>query len=61
MVGRMPLRLKVIKALQYSDLKSLAPQKDTREATSELVIRLGGTMERYLWTINGKNLAMLNR
>ncbi|NEU34209.1 copper oxidase, partial [bacterium LRH843] len=24
------------KALQYSDLKSLEPQKDTREATSEL-------------------------
>lgn len=45
------------KALQYSDLKSLAPQKDTREATSELVIRLGGTMERYLWTINGKKFS----
>ena len=42
------------KALQYSDLKSLAPQKDTREAESELVIRLGGTMERYIWTMNGK-------
>jgi CopA family copper-resistance protein len=42
------------KALQYSDLKSLAPQKDTREAETELVIRLGGTMERYIWTINGK-------
>src|SRR5699024_7432768 len=35
------------KALQYSDLKSLTPQSDTREPTSELVIRLGGTMERY--------------
>ena len=45
------------KALQYSDLKSLEPQKDTREATSELVIRLGGTMERYLWTINGKKFS----
>lgn len=42
------------KALQYSDLKSLTPQKDTREAESELVIRLGGTMERYIWTMNGK-------
>ena len=30
------------KALQYSDLKSLTPQPDTRDATSELVIRLGG-------------------
>ena len=45
------------KALQYSDLKSLTPQADTREATSELVIRLGGTMERYLWTINGKKFS----
>ena len=45
------------KALQYSDLKSLTPQSDTREATSELVIRLGGTMERYIWTINGKKFS----
>ena len=45
------------KALQYSDLKSLTPQVDTREATSELVIRLGGTMERYIWTINGKKFS----
>ncbi|CAM4250820.1 copper resistance system multicopper oxidase [Acinetobacter pragensis] len=45
------------KALQYSDLKSLNPQVDTREATSELVIRLGGTMERYIWTINGKKFS----
>ncbi len=45
------------KALQYSDLKSLTPQPDTREATSELVIRLGGTMERYIWTINGKKFS----
>ena len=45
------------KALQYSDLKSLTPQADTREATSELVIRLGGTMERYMWTINGKKFS----
>ena len=45
------------KALQYSDLKSLTSQKDTREATSELVVRLGGTMERYIWTINGKKFS----
>lgn len=42
------------KALQYSDLKSLAPQKDIRPAERELEVRLGGTMERYIWTINGK-------
>ena len=45
------------KALQYSDLKALNPQIDTREAESELVIRLGGTMERYIWTINGKKFS----
>lgn len=43
------------KALTYQDLKSLKPQQDTREPSSELVINLGGTMERYIWTINGKN------
>lgn len=42
------------KALQYSDLVSLEPQKDTRPAERELEVRLGGTMERYIWTINGK-------
>ena len=42
------------KALQYSDLKSLTPQPDTRPAERELEVRLGGNMERYIWTINGK-------
>ena len=42
------------KALQYSDLKSLNPQPDTRPAERELEVRLGGNMERYIWTINGK-------
>ena len=45
------------KALQYSDLKALTPQPDSRSAESELVIRLGGTMERYVWTINGKKFS----
>ncbi|MDC5151833.1 copper resistance system multicopper oxidase [Acinetobacter baumannii] len=43
-----------MKALQYSDLQSLKPQPDTRAPERELVIRLGGNMERYIWTINGK-------
>jgi CopA family copper-resistance protein len=42
------------KALQYSDLESLNPQPDTRPAERELEVRLGGNMERYIWTINGK-------
>src|SRR5690606_29227089 len=45
------------KALQYQDLKALTPQTDTRAAERELVIRLGGTMERYIWTINGKKFS----
>ena len=42
------------KALQYSDLRILGTQTDLRPAMRELEIRLGGTMERYIWTINGK-------
>ncbi|MCU4414662.1 copper resistance system multicopper oxidase [Acinetobacter sp. WU_MDCI_Axc73] len=42
------------KALQYSDLQSLNPQLDTRAPEREMEIRLGGNMERYIWTINGK-------
>ncbi|MEQ1866259.1 MAG: copper resistance system multicopper oxidase [Micropepsaceae bacterium] len=43
-----------MKALRYADLKSLAPQKDTRPAGREIVVRLGGNMERYIWTLNGR-------
>ncbi|WP_210731704.1 multicopper oxidase domain-containing protein, partial [Escherichia coli] len=45
------------KALRYADLKALKPQHDTRAPVQELVIRLGGTMERYIWTINGKKFS----
>ena len=45
------------KALNYEDLKTLQLQPDTREPSSELVVRLGGTMERYIWTINGKKFS----
>lgn len=46
-----------MKALQYSDLQALTPQPDTRAPERELVIRLGGNMERYIWTINGKKFS----
>ncbi|MFV5399353.1 copper resistance system multicopper oxidase [Acinetobacter baumannii] len=46
-----------MKALQYSDLQSLTPQPDIRAPERELVIRLGGNMERYIWTINGKKFS----
>ncbi len=43
-----------MKALRYADLKSLVPQKDTRPPGREIVVRLGGNMERYIWTLNGR-------
>ncbi|ESQ79687.1 multicopper oxidase domain-containing protein [Asticcacaulis sp. YBE204] len=39
------------KVLAYGDLKSLTPQPDLREPTREIEVRLGGNMERYIWTI----------
>jgi FtsP/CotA-like multicopper oxidase with cupredoxin domain len=42
------------KALNYSDLTSLHPQKDLRQPTKEFEFRFGGTMNRYIWTINGE-------
>lgn len=47
------------KALTYADLQSLQPQpeKYSRSAEREVVIRLGGTMERYIWTIDGKKFS----
>lgn len=42
------------KALEYKDLRFHAAQKDVRppERTVEMV--LGGNMERYIWTMNGR-------
>ncbi|ENX42572.1 multicopper oxidase domain-containing protein [Acinetobacter sp. NIPH 2100] len=47
------------KALSYADLQSLQPQPErySRPAEREVVIRLGGTMERYIWTIDGKKFS----
>jgi FtsP/CotA-like multicopper oxidase with cupredoxin domain len=42
------------KALQYSDLISLRPQKDLRQPTREIEFKFGGSMNRYIWTINGE-------
>lgn len=45
------------KALSYADLRYLGIQKDTRQPEREILVRLGGNMERYIWTINGKKYA----
>lgn len=42
------------KALEYSDLASLLPQKDLRQPTKEIEFSFGGNMNRYIWTINGR-------
>ena len=41
------------KVLSYSDLKSLEDFSDKRPPEREVIIRLTGNMERYIWTING--------
>jgi FtsP/CotA-like multicopper oxidase with cupredoxin domain len=42
------------KALAYSDLHYAGKQKDLRKPTKDITLHLGGNMERYIWTINGK-------
>ncbi|MES2960756.1 MAG: copper resistance system multicopper oxidase [Pseudomonadota bacterium] len=42
------------KSLEYSDLISLYPQKDLRQPTREIEFKFGGSMNRYIWTINGE-------
>jgi FtsP/CotA-like multicopper oxidase with cupredoxin domain len=44
------------KVLSYSDLRFLGEQQDTRPAEREIVVTLGGNMERYIWTMNGKTM-----
>ncbi len=45
------------KVLTYADLVALEPNTDLREPGREIVVRLGGNMERYIWTINGEKFA----
>jgi FtsP/CotA-like multicopper oxidase with cupredoxin domain len=42
------------KALNYTDLRYAGVQKDQREAKRTIDVHLGGNMERYIWTMNGK-------
>ncbi len=45
------------KKLAYSDLRALEPNRDLREPTREVLLRLTGDMERYFWTLNDKKLS----
>lgn len=42
------------KALTYKDLRYLGTQTKTEAPEREIELRLGGSMERFIWTINGK-------
>ena len=45
------------KVLSYADLAALEPNTDLRDPGREIVVRLGGNMERYIWTLNGEKFA----
>jgi CopA family copper-resistance protein len=42
------------RVLSMRDLVARQPQADTRTPTKEIVIKVQGNMERYIWTLNGK-------
>ena len=41
------------KVLTYADLKSLKPTTHDKYPDREIILRLTGNMERYMWSING--------
>jgi CopA family copper-resistance protein len=41
------------RVLTYADLKSLKPTTHDRDPDREIILRLTGNMERYMWSING--------
>lgn len=43
-----------MKGLAYEDLRYYGTQKDTRPPDRTVEMILGGNMERYIWTMNGK-------
>ncbi len=45
------------KALSYADLRYAGVQKDQRKPERTIDVRLGGNMERYIWTINEKKFS----
>jgi FtsP/CotA-like multicopper oxidase with cupredoxin domain len=42
------------RVLSIRDLVAAAPAKDDRAPTREILIRITGNMERYIWSLNGK-------
>jgi L-ascorbate oxidase len=46
-----------LRRLAYSDLRAFEPNRDVREPTRDVELRLTGDMERYFWTINDRKLS----
>ncbi|MEO6306362.1 MAG: copper resistance system multicopper oxidase [Nitrospiraceae bacterium] len=42
------------RVLRYTDLKSLVPYQDQREPEREIELHLTGSMNRYMWSFDGK-------
>jgi CopA family copper-resistance protein len=42
------------RVLSVRDLAAAEPQRDTRPPSREIVVRITGNMERYVWTLDGK-------
>ncbi|WP_313671426.1 multicopper oxidase domain-containing protein [Sandarakinorhabdus sp.] len=42
------------RVLSMRDLVALQPKADAAAPTREIIVRLQGNMERYIWTLNGK-------
>jgi FtsP/CotA-like multicopper oxidase with cupredoxin domain len=49
------------RVLDYSDLVYAGVQPVTREPDRTIEVRLGGNMERYIWTLNGKKFGPNSR
>lgn len=41
------------RVLSMRDLRSATPNADVRQPTREMVVKISGNMQRYIWTLNG--------
>ena len=60
-LGERPLGLEHVphRVLVYTDLVSLAPNKDPRPASRTMEIHLTGNMERFMWGFDGRKFSEL--
>jgi FtsP/CotA-like multicopper oxidase with cupredoxin domain len=49
------------RTLRYSELRSLAPNPDTRAPEREIEIHLTGNMERYMWSFDGVKFSHVDK